>query len=134
MEKIVKNDHRPINVDPADLMRFAWPVMALASITHRITGVIVFVCIGFGLYALDLSLSSESGFVALTELLGTPFAKLVSFVALAGLGYHFVAGIKHMFQDMEMGETLEGGKFAAKTTLLLGAIMVVLAGIWVLQF
>ncbi len=114
-------------------MRFAWPVMALASITHRITGVVVFVGIAFGLYALDLSLSSEAGFGALVEMLGSPIGKIITFGILAALGYHFVAGIKHLFQDMEMGETLEGGQFAAKTTLLLGGIVIVLAGIWVIQ-
>ncbi len=129
----MNKNHRPINVDPADLMRFAWPVTALASITHRISGVIIFVGIAFALFAFDLSMSSEESFNALAGMLGSPIGKLITFGLLAALGYHFVAGIKHLFQDMEVGETLEGGTFAARTTLLFGAIMIVLAGIWVIQ-
>lgn len=80
-----------------------------------------------------MSLSTEAGFLALAEMLGSPVGQLIAFGLLAALGYHFVAGIKHLLMDMEIGETLEGGAFAAKTTLLLGGIVVLLAGIWVLQ-
>lgn len=131
--ELVNKDHRPINVGPADLMRFRWPPMAIASITHRISGVIVFVGIAFMLYAFDLSLSSEAGFQTLTGLLASPVGKLITFGILAAFGYHFVAGIKHLLLDLEWGESLEGGLFASKVTMLFAAIVIVLAGIWVLQ-
>jgi succinate dehydrogenase / fumarate reductase, cytochrome b subunit len=117
----VKNDHRPINVNPSDLMAFAWPLAALASITHRIAGVILFVGIAFGLYALDLSLSSAAGFDVLKGLM------------LSALAYHFVAGIKHLLLDMEIADTVEGSKFAARVTFLVSAVLIFLAGIWVIQ-
>ncbi|MEL0065487.1 MAG: succinate dehydrogenase, cytochrome b556 subunit, partial [Gammaproteobacteria bacterium] len=47
--------------------------------------------------------------------------------------YHFVAGIKHLIMDMGIGETLEGGQFAAKTTLFFAAILIALAAVWVIQ-
>lgn len=124
---------RPINVDPADLARFRWPATAIASISHRISGVVIFIGIAFALFALDLSLSSAEGFGALVGLLDSPFGKLVTFGLLAALGYHFVAGIKHLMLDLEWGETLEGGLFASKVTMLFGAIVIALAGVWVLQ-
>ena len=58
----MKQDSRPINVGIADLLAFKWPITALASITHRIAGVVLFVGVAFMLYALDVSLSSEAGF------------------------------------------------------------------------
>lgn len=129
---IVKNDHRPINVDPGDLMAFAWPLSALASITHRIAGVILFVGTGFGLYALDMSLSSAEGFAAFKEALGSPLGMLITWGLLSALAYHFVAGIKHLLLDMEVGETVEGSKFASKLTIFFSIILIVLAGLWVL--
>jgi len=129
----VKNDHRPINVNPSDLMAFAWPITALASIVHRIAGVILFVGVGFGLFALDTSLSSEAGFETLRGLIKSPFGMFVTWGLLSALGYHFVAGIKHLLMDMGVGETLEGSKFAAKVTLLLSAIVILLAAVWVYQ-
>lgn len=129
----MKNDHRPINVDPGDLMRFAWPITAIASISHRIAGVVLFVGIAFALYALDISLSSEEGFDALKGMMTSPFGKLVTFGLLAALSYHFVAGIKHLLLDLEVADSLEGGKFASKTTILFGAILIFLSAVWVLQ-
>jgi len=129
----VKNDNRPINVNPTDLMAFAWPITALASIVHRIAGVVLFVGVGFGLYALDISLSSESGFEAIKGMIKSPFGMFVTWGLLAALAYHFVAGIKHLLMDWGVGETLEGSKFAAKVVLLFSAILISLAAIWVIQ-
>ena len=129
----MKHDHRPINVDPSDLMAFAWPLSALASITHRIAGVVLFVGIAFGLYALDMSLSSAVGFDVLKGMLKSPFGMFVTWGLLSALAYHFVAGIKHLLLDMEIADTLEGSKFAAKTTILVSAVLIFLAGVWVIQ-
>ena len=129
----MKHDHRPINVDPSDLMAFAWPLSALASITHRIAGVLLFAGIAFGLYALDMSLSSAAGFDALKGMIHSPFGMLVTWGLLSALAYHFVAGIKHLLLDMEIADTLEGSKFAAQATMLVSAVLIVLAGVWVIQ-
>ncbi|MFT4851937.1 MAG: succinate dehydrogenase / fumarate reductase cytochrome b subunit [Saprospiraceae bacterium] len=129
----MKHDKRPINVDPSDLMAFAWPLSALASITHRIAGVILFVGIAFGLYALDMSLSSAAGFDAFKGMLKSPFGMLVTWGLLSALAYHFVAGIKHLLLDMEVADTLEGSNFAAKVTILVSAVLIFLAGVWVIQ-
>lgn len=129
----MQNDHRPTNVNPSDLAAFAWPITALSSILHRATGVILFIGIGFGLYALDMSLSSEEGFESLKGMMTSPFGQFVSWGLLSALGYHLVAGIKHLFMDFGMGETLEGSKFAARLTLFFSIVLAVLAGIWVIQ-
>jgi succinate dehydrogenase / fumarate reductase cytochrome b subunit len=129
----VKNDHRPINVNPSDLMAFAWPLSAIASITHRIAGVVLFAGIAFGLYALDMSLSSAAGFDTLKGMLNSPLGMFITWGLLSALAYHFVAGIKHLMLDMEIGDTLEGSKFAARTTMLVSAILIFLAAVWVVQ-
>jgi succinate dehydrogenase / fumarate reductase cytochrome b subunit len=129
----LKNDHRPINVNPSDLFAFAWPISALASITHRIAGVVLFAGIAFGLYALDVSLSSAEGFEALLMKIKSPLGMFVTWGLLSALAYHFVAGIKHLLLDLEVGDTLEGSKFAARTTLLVSAVLIFLAGLWVIQ-
>lgn len=129
----MKNDHRPVNVDPGDLARFAWPVTAIASILHRVAGVVLFVAIAFALYAFDLSLSSEADFLALKSMIGSPLGMFITFGLLAALAYHFVAGVKHLLLDLDVGDTLEGAKFASRAALLIGGILIILSGIWVLQ-
>ena len=84
------------------------------------------------LYALDLSLSSEEGFISLKAMMTSPLGKLVTWGLLSALAYHFVAGIKHLVMDMGVGETLEGGQFAAKLTIFFSAALIALAAIWVI--
>ena len=129
----MKKDSRPINVGIFDLMIFKWPFAAIASITHRIAGVALMVVIGIGLYALELSLSSEAEFNELKMMMASPLGKIVFWGSLSALVYHFVAGVKHMIVDFGVGETLEGVLFAARTVVLVSIILIVLAGVWIFQ-
>ncbi len=128
----MKHNSRPINVGIGDLASFKWPITALSSITHRVAGVVLFIGVAFMLYALDLSLSSEEGFISLKEMMVSPVGKIITWGLLSALAYHFVAGIKHLLMDMGFGETLEGAQFAAKVTLFFSAALIVLAAIWVI--
>ena len=128
----MKRNSRPINVGIGDLASFKWPIMAISSITHRVAGVVLFIGVAFMLYALDLSLSSEEGFISLKEMMVSPLGKLMTWGLLSALAYHFVAGIKHLLMDMGVGETLEGAQFASKTTLFFSAVLIALAAIWVI--
>lgn len=107
------------------------PLSAKASILHRITGLILFFSIGFVLYALDLSLSSAYGFAQIGEILTHPIAKFIGWGILTALGYHFIAGIKHLLMDMGIGEEKESGRLGAIITLLSALVLAVLAGVWV---
>ena len=128
----MKQNSRPINVGIGDLLSFKWPITGISSITHRVAGVVLFIGVAFMLYALDLSLSSEQGFISLKEMMVSPLGKVITWGMLSALGYHFVAGIKHLLMDMGVGETLEGAQFAAKTTLFFSAVLIALAAIWVI--
>lgn len=128
----MKENSRPINVGIGDLMGFAWPITAIASITHRIAGVVLFVGIGFGLFALQVSLSSETGFEGLKSMITSPLGKFITWGLLSALAYHFVAGIKHLIMDTGVGETLEGGIFAARASLFFSALLIALAALWVI--
>ncbi len=127
----MKNDSRPINLGFSDLLHFRWPIVALASITHRITGILLFIGIGFGLYGLDMSLSSEAEFRALASILGALPGKIILWLLMSALAYHFVAGIKHLLLDLGIGETLEGGRRAAMVSIFFSLTLIVLAGLWV---
>jgi succinate dehydrogenase / fumarate reductase cytochrome b subunit len=128
----VKQNSRPINVGIGDLMAFKWPITAVTSITHRVAGVVLFIGVGFFLFALDMSLSSEAGFKSLQAMMSSPPGKFITWGLLSALAYHFVAGIKHLLMDAGVGETLEGGKFAAQVTIFLSVILIALAAIWVI--
>ncbi|MGL5372028.1 MAG: succinate dehydrogenase, cytochrome b556 subunit, partial [Plesiomonas shigelloides] len=52
------NKQRPVNLD---LKTISFPITAIASILHRVSGVITFIALGILLWLLSLSLSSEQG-------------------------------------------------------------------------
>ena len=122
------NSKRPVNLD---LTTIRLPLPAYTSILHRISGVILFVGIAFLLYGLDLSLASRQGFQQFLEYLESPLAKFIAWGLLTALGYHFVAGIKHLLMAAGIGEGKESGKTASVITLVLAAVLSVLAGGWV---
>lgn len=108
------------------------PVTAIVSILHRVTGVILFVGLVFLFYAFDASLSSQEGFDQVVDLLSSNFlAKFIVWGVVSALMYHFVAGVKHLFMDLGYFEELESGRQAAKANLVIAAVLVVLAGVWV---
>ncbi len=122
------NTKRPVNLD---LGKFHFPLPAITSILHRISGIILFVGVAFLLYGLDLSLSGEEGFRRVSDLLDSFLAKLIIWGILSALLFHLVAGIRHLLMDMGIGEELESGRLAAKLTIVISVVLIILAGVWV---
>ena len=117
-------DIRPVNLD---LTTVKFPLPAITSILHRISGVGLFFGIGIVLYFLQLSLESEAGFERVLELLRATPVKLTIWLILAGLLYHLIAGIKHLLMDWGLGESREGALRGAQVTLALGVVAAVLS-------
>jgi succinate dehydrogenase / fumarate reductase cytochrome b subunit len=126
--ELVVKDKRPVNLDIGTIQL---PVTAYVSILHRVSGVALFVISGLFIWMLDRSLTSEETFTALQGLLSHPLVKLVLWAMLAALAYHLVAGIRHLFMDFGIGETLEGGRLGAKLVLIVAALLIIFAGAWV---
>jgi len=121
-------DKRPVNLD---ISTIELPLAALTSITHRISGVIVFVGIAILLWLLDRSLASEEGFNALLGTTGSPLVKFIVWGVLSALAYHMVAGVKHLLMDFGIGESRESGPRGAKLVIAVSAVLIVLLGVWV---
>ena len=121
-------DNRPVNLD---ISTIKFPLAAITSITHRITGVILLIGFGFLLYLLQLSLESESGFVLVQELLSGPIVKLLIWAVIACLIYHFIAGCKHLLMDLGIGETNEGAQIGSWLVVVFSAVGILIAGVWI---
>ncbi len=122
------NDKRPVNLD---LSTIKFPVTAIVSITHRVTGVAIFLALPILLWMLDRSLASPESFADLKELMTSPLVKLVVWAILAVLLYHLVAGIRHLVMDAGVGETLEGGQRGAKLVFIISVVLILLVGGWI---
>ncbi|HCM06707.1 MAG TPA: succinate dehydrogenase, cytochrome b556 subunit [Oceanospirillales bacterium] len=122
------NSNRPKNLD---LTTIELPLPAKASILHRISGLALFFAVAFMLVALNASLESAESFAEMKATFDSGLAKLIIWLILSALGYHLVAGVKHLLMDAGIGESKEGGKIGAIITLVGGAIVIALAGVWV---
>ena len=122
------NDNRPTNLDLATLR---YPLPAITSLLHRLSGAFIFVGVAVMLYMLDLSLQSAAGYGQVLEMLDHSLVKLLVWAVLAGLLYHLIAGIKHLIMDMGIGETMKGGNIAASLTIALSALAMIVAGVWI---
>jgi succinate dehydrogenase / fumarate reductase cytochrome b subunit len=118
---------RPVNLA---LTKFSFPIMAIASITHRITGVLLFVAIAYLLWLLGLALSSPAGFAEAGAHLAAPLPKLVLLAVLAALLFHILAGLKHLVMDFHHWDTIEGGRLASQAVFALTVVGTVLAAVW----
>ena len=116
--------HRPVFFN---LMQIQMPVGALASITHRVTGIFLALSIPFGVYVLDLSLQSPQGYaqvIAWSE----KFAFKVAAIALAwALAHHLFAGIRHLLSDIDVGSELPAARRSAWIVNLFGVFVALLA-------
>ena len=121
-------DTRPVNLD---LGTINLPVTAYASITHRVTGVLMFFSSFLMLWALDQSLASETSFNAVAAVLSSPLAKMISWGIASVLTYHALAGIKHLIMDAGIGETMRGGVVGARIVFLLAAAASALWGVMI---
>lgn len=123
---------RPMNVDLLDLFKLDFPPMAIASIMHRITGVILFLLFPGALYLFGVSLQSLSAYEYVHVLLSTHIGwKLFVWIFGSCLMYHIFAGIRHLAMDIGWGEDLETGRRTAMVVLVLGVILTIIIGIWV---
>lgn len=122
------NNKRPVNLDIGTIQL---PLAAYASITHRISGVVVFIGMAGLLWLFDLSLSGEEGFANAAALLTSSVAKFLLWGVLTGLAYHLVAGCKHLLLDLGVGETKEAAPVGAKVVITTSTVLAVLLGVWI---
>jgi succinate dehydrogenase / fumarate reductase cytochrome b subunit len=119
---------RPVNLD---LTTMAFPPMAIVSILHRISGVMLFLLLPVMLYWLSVSLRDVSAFTDVQLWLANPYYKAVLWLFLASAWFHLIAGIRHMVMDLGVGESLCAGRSTAMTILVLGVLGAVVLGIWI---
>lgn len=121
-------DTRPVNLD---IFSLKYPLPAITSLLHRMSGVFIFVGVALMLYLLDLSLQSEAGFERVVEILDHAMVKLAVWAVLAGLLYHLFAGVKHLLMDIGVGESREGGVLGSRLVILLSLVAFIVAGVWI---
>lgn len=105
--------------------------MAIASILHRISGVVLFVLLPIMLCIFSESMQSEQAFAQVKTWLAQPAYKMVVWAFGAAMIYHLLAGIRHLLMDMGFGEHLESGRRSAVLVIILAIILSIFLGFWI---
>lgn len=123
----VKNDKRPVNLA---LTTLHFPITAIISILHRISGLLLFLSLPIVLYLFQQSLASIEDFDSLQDCFQSVILRLVVWAILSALWYHLIAGIRHLLMDWGVGESKTGGRIGARVVLTLAIVAILLTGMW----
>ncbi len=120
---------RPVNLD---LKTIRFPVTAIASILHRVSGVITFVAVGILLWLLGTSLSSPEGFLQCLS----HHEQLLR--EIYHVGHSDRAGLSRGWRRSPYAdglwlpeETFEAGKRTANISFVITVVLSLLAGVLV---
>ena len=118
---------RPINLS---LIAFRFPIPAIASILHRISGIALLFGVGYLSYLLSVSLDSAAGFEWVQTAIHESAHGYVVWLVIVALLYHFVAGIRHLLLDFHIGTSLTASRVSSWAVLLMTVVLAGIAGWW----
>jgi succinate dehydrogenase / fumarate reductase cytochrome b subunit len=115
------NKNRPKHLN---LLKIKFPVTAILSIFHRVTGVMMSLSLPLFLVLFGISLKDEPGFLYVRELYDQLWFKIVVAFYAWFLLHHFLSGIRFLLIDIDVG--------VMKSTARKSALLVNVLGISIL--
>jgi succinate dehydrogenase / fumarate reductase, cytochrome b subunit len=118
--KAKRPEFRNLNVFK-DLTSYRLPLAGYVSILHRVSGVLMFLLLPFIIWMFDASVSSELSYSRFKAafgakgMLGLPGVlwKLVAVAVLWAYLHHLVAGLRHLWMDVNHAVSKEFGQRSA---------------------
>ena len=117
------------------LTTYRLPPPGWVTILHPASGVIMFLLMHFIIWMFDASVSSEISFsnfnAAFNSGLGFltgVFIKLVALALIWAYLHHFIAGLRHLYMDVNHAVSKEFGKSSALVTLTLSIGLTLVLG------
>ena len=105
-----------------NLLKIQLPLSALLSITHRVSGMLIFfLVLPVSVYILNLLLESSDSFVLFMDSYNASvFIRTFVLFNILVFEYHVIAGIRHMLMDFHLiSETLSSSNTSAMAALIL---------------
>ncbi|MCK4865255.1 MAG: succinate dehydrogenase, cytochrome b556 subunit [Gammaproteobacteria bacterium] len=123
-------DNRPKYLN---LLKIRLPITGIASINHRLSGLILFLAIPVSLYLFQLSLSSEAGFSETLTSLSSPWIKLALVLLTWSFVHHLLAGFRFLLIDQNIGVSLSVARKSAWFVVFAAVIItLIISGVWIL--
>ena len=115
-----------------NLLRIRFPVGAVTSIAHRVSGVLLFLSLPVLIYLLDLSLQGPEGFEKALGHLNNGWFEAGLVLLVWSLIHHLLSGIRFLFIDIEKGVTLQAARRSAWLVNLCAPLLALAYLWWVL--
>ena len=106
-----------------NLTQIRFPITAIMSIMHRLTGVLLFMALPFLVYVFERSLQSQADFIALREGLDSIPIKIILVMLVWSLLHHLLAGIRYLLLDIDIGIERQQARSTAWLVILLGLLL-----------
>jgi succinate dehydrogenase / fumarate reductase, cytochrome b subunit len=116
---IMKYKHMFLNI-----FVIKFPLTAISSIIHRITGIGLFLLMPFVLYFFKLSVESDSSFFLAKSLFNEFIFKFMILILGSFFIFHLIAGFKHILMDMGFFYSKESSGILTKISLILISLII----------
>ena len=103
-----------------NLLQIRFPVTAIVSIGHRVTGILMIFSLPLWLWLLQHTLTSAESYARVLLIIDQVMLfKLALFVSIISVWYHVFAGIRHIVMDFGFGESMQQARVSAWLVLIL---------------
>ena len=106
-----------------DFARIRFPVGAVASIAHRISGVVLVAALPLGVLLLERSLQADDAFPSLLRKAQSMPGRIALLLIAWAAAQHLFAGIRHLLMDVGIGSSLAAGRASAYAVLAAAALV-----------
>ncbi len=108
---------------------YRWLPGMVASISHRISGVLLILFVPFYLWLLHGMTGSPEEFQQSLDLLHSPLGKISLWLVSVAVVYHFFNGIRFLCLDAGWGESRHMMRGSARMVLMIACLAAVLFGV-----
>jgi succinate dehydrogenase / fumarate reductase cytochrome b subunit len=115
-----------------NLLRIRFPVGAVTSIAHRISGVLLFLSLPVLIYLLELSLQGPAGYEKTISYINNCWFEAGLVLIVWSFMHHLLSGIRFLLIDIDKGVSLQTARGSAWLVNLCAPILALLYLWWVL--
>ena len=120
----MSRDTRPVFLN---LFQIRLPLQGIASITHRVTGVLLFLAIPLILWLLMKASASSADYDWVIEVINNPIFLPFTFLITWVFWHHLLAGIRFLLLDVDIGIARQASRQSALLAIVLGLIAAILS-------
>lgn len=124
--QVTPRSGRPVYLN---LFKIRQPIGAIASIAHRISGVLLVLALAPALYFLERSLASPEAYADIVAWFGSSIGRAVVLANVWLFTQHLLSGIRALLLDIDIGADLRPARAMAWATLAGSALVTLVVGI-----